>query len=177
MRKLRTCALVILLVWSVLLCASAAAPLTVNAKAALLADPVSGTILYAKNEHEKLPPASLTKMMTALLVLESGKGMGETVTVSKTAMEGMENLGSSVSIRVGEEMTVEELLTMLLVASVNETANVCAELVSGTVPQFVEKMNARAKEIGCTDTHFQNPHGLQDENHYTSAHDLYLIAR
>lgn len=149
----------------------------VDATAALLADPVTDQVMYEKNANQKLPQASLTKMMTALLVAESDYALTDTVIVSDTAMEGMENLSGSVVIVEGEEFTVKELLTLLMVASVNEAANVCAELVSGTIPAFVELMNARAEELGCTNTHFCNPHGLHEEEHYTTAYDLYLIAR
>lgn len=177
MKKLRTCACAVLVLWALAFAAWALAPLTVDAESAVLVDPVSGTVLYAKNEHVPRPPASMTKMMTALLVLESGTRMDQTVTVSESAMEGMENLGSSVVIHAGEQLTVKQLLTLLLVASVNESANVCAELVSGDIPTFVEKMNARAEELGCTDTQFKNPHGLHEDGHLASAYDLYLIAK
>lgn len=149
----------------------------VAASAALLADPVTNQVMYEKNAHTKLPQASLTKMMTALLVAESDYLMTDSVIVSETAMEGMEHLSGTVTIEAGEEFTVEQLLTLLLVASVNETANVCAELVCGTIDAFVERMNERAQQLGCTNTHFCNPHGLHEDEHYTTAYDLYLIAR
>lgn len=176
----RVLASIVLLCFLSLSCAASAAEsseMDVSASAALLADPVTNQVLYEKNAHTKLPQASLTKMMTALLVAESEYLMTDSVIVSETAMEGMEHLSGTVTIETGEEFTVKQLLTLLMVASVNEAANVCAELIGGTIPAFVEKMNARAAELGCTNTHFCNPHGLHEEEHYTTAYDLYLIAR
>lgn len=169
--------LVCYLVFSGTAMAAEVPAMQVDAAAAILADPVTDQVMYEKNAHEKRPQASLTKMMTALLVAESDYAMTDSVLVSESAMEGMENLSGSVTIEIGEEFTVKEILTLLMVASVNEAANVCAELVSGTIPAFVEKMNARAEELGCTNTHFCNPHGLDEDEHYTTAYDSYLIAR
>lgn len=149
----------------------------VEASAAILADPITHQVMYEKNAHTKLPQASLTKIMTALLVMESGHSLDETVTVSENAVEGMEHLSGTVTIEAGEVFTVKQLLTLLMVASVNEAANVCAELVSGSIPAFVERMNERAKELGCENTQFKNPHGLHDDEHYTTAYDVYLMAR
>ena len=149
----------------------------VDAAAAILADPNTDQVMYEENARTKLPQASLTKIMTALLVAESGYPMDHLVTVSESAMEGMEHLSGTVTIEVGEQFTVHQLLTLLMVASVNEAANVCAELVSGSIPAFVERMNARASELGCENTHFCNPHGLHEDDHYTTAYDLYLMAR
>ena len=149
----------------------------VDATAAILADPITNQVMYEENARTKLPQASLTKIMTALLVAESGHSMEDTVTVSESAMEGMEHLSGTVTIEVGETFTVRQLLTLLMVASVNEAANVCAELVSGSVPAFVERMNERAAELGCENTHFCNPHGLHEDDHYTTAYDIYLMAR
>lgn len=149
----------------------------VDATAAILADPITNQVMYEENARTKLPQASLTKIMTALLVAESGCSMDDTVTVSESAMEGMEHLSGTVTIEVGETFTVRQLLTLLMVASVNEAANVCAELVSGNIPAFVERMNERAAELGCENTHFCNPHGLHEDDHYTTAYDVYLMAR
>ena len=151
----------------------------VAAKAALLADPDTGEILYARNIHERLYPASLTKVMTALLVLEavdSGKlSMDTVLTASQTAIDNLPSDGSNAGIKVGEEMTVENLLYCILVVSANEACDILAEGVAGSIDAFVEQMNARAKAIGCEDTHFANTNGLQDSDHYTTAWDLYLI--
>ena len=153
----------------------------VLAKAALLADPDTGELLYARNIHEKLYPASLTKIMSALLVLEaidSGKITMDTVlTASETAIANLPPDGSNAGIKVGEEHTVSELLHCILVVSANEACDILAEGVAGSVEAFVEKMNQRAKELGCQNTHFVTTNGLHHVEHYTTAWDLYLIAR
>ena len=153
----------------------------VAAKAALLADPDTGEILYARNIHERLYPASLTKVMTALLVLEAvddGKlSMDTILTASQTAIDNLPPDGSNAGIKVGEQMTVENLLYCILVVSANEACDILAEGVSGSIDAFVDAMNARAKAIGCEDTHFTNTNGLQDSDHYTTAWDLYLITK
>jgi len=149
------------------------------AKAALLMDADTGTVVYAKNEHEELYPASLTKIMTALLVLEAvdaGKlSMDQQITAQPTAFVGLSDDGSTANIQPGEVMSVENLLYCMLVVSANEACDILAEAVSGSVSAFVDAMNLRAKELGCENTHFVNPNGLHDPRHYTSAWDLYLI--
>ena len=153
----------------------------VAAKAALLIDPDTEEILYARNIHERLYPASLTKVMTALLVLEavdSGRiAMDTVLTASQTAIDNLPTYGSNAGIKVGEEMTVEQLLYCILVVSANEACDILAEGVSGSIDAFVDAMNAKAQAIGCEDTHFANTSGLQDGNHYTTAWDLYRITR
>ena len=152
----------------------------IQAKAALLIDANTGGIVYAKNEHEELYPASLTKIMTALLVLEavdSGKlSLDQQLTASDTITE-LDADGSSAGIQVGEVMTVEQLLYCMLVVSANEACVILAEAVSGDVDTFVDAMNEKAKALGCENTHFVNPTGLHDSQHYTSAWDLYLITQ
>ena len=151
------------------------------AKAALLVDYETGDVAYAKNEHQELYPASLTKIMTALLTLdavEAGKlSLEQELTASATAFEGLAADGSNAGIKVGETMTVRSLLYCMLVVSANEACNILAEAVCGSVPAFVTAMNARAAELGCENTHFVNPNGLHDPQHYTSAWDMYLITR
>lgn len=144
--------------------------------AALLLEMDSDITLYGLNIHEKNYPASLTKIMTVLLALENGN-LSDVLTVSATALEGLHESGSTVGLVEGEQMTLENLLYCTMVSSANEACNVIAEYVSGTVDAFVELMNTRAQELGCMNTHFANPHGLHDEDHYTSAYDLSLIAR
>lgn len=152
----------------------------IQAKAALLVDANTGSIVYAKNEHEELYPASLTKIMTALLVLEavdSGKlSLDQQLTASDTITQ-LDSDGSSAGIQVGEIMTVEQLLYCMLVVSANEACVILAEAVSGDVDTFVDAMNAKAQALGCENTHFVNPTGLHDSQHYTSAWDLYLITK
>lgn len=153
----------------------------VLAKAALLVDPETGEMLYARNIHEKLYPASLTKVMTALLVLEAIEAgdlaMDTVLTASESAVSEIPNDASSAGIVAGEELTVEQLLHCILVVSANEACNILAESVSGSVDAFVARMNERAQELGCTDTHFVTTNGLHSVDHYTTAWDLYLITR
>ena len=152
----------------------------IQAKAALLVDQNTGKPVYAKNEHEQLYPASLTKIMTALLVLravDEGKlTMDQSVTASESAFDTLHDDGSSAGIKAGEVLTVRQLLQCLLIVSANEAGTILAETVSGSVSAFVEEMNAEAEALGCENTHFVNPAGLHDPQHYTSAWDLYLIA-
>mgnify|MGYP004638259603 FL=1 len=153
----------------------------IQAKAALLVDWDTETVLYAKNEHTELYPASLTKIMTALLTLEAvdqGKlALNQELTATASALDGLAADGSTAGIKVGETMTVENYLKCMLIVSANEACDVLAEGVSGSVSAFVDAMNARAAELGCKNTHFVNPNGLHDSQHYTSAWDLYLITR
>ena len=152
----------------------------IQAKAALLVDANTGRMVYGKNEHEELYPASLTKIMTALLVLEavdSGKlSLDQQLTASDSITQ-LDSDGSSAGIQVGEIMTVEQLLYCMLVVSANEACVILAEAVSGDVDTFVDAMNAKAQALGCENTHFVNPTGLHDSQHYTSAWDLYLITK
>lgn len=145
-------------------------------KAALLADPVSGKVFYEKNAHEKMYPASTTKILTALVVLENCD-LNETVTVSQNAIDLVPWDGSSAYLKAGEKFSVYVLLQALLIRSANEAANALAEYVSGSVDAFVELCNARAAELGCENLHFVNTNGLHDDNHYCTAYDLFLIAR
>ena len=151
------------------------------AKAALLVDANTGTVVYAKGEHEELYPASLTKIMTALLTLEAidaGKlSMDQELTATATALEGLSSDGSSAGIKVGETMSVRNLLYCMMVVSANEACDILAEAVSGSVSAFVAAMNAKAADLGCENTHFVNPNGLHDPQHYTSAWDMYLITK
>ena len=151
------------------------------AKAALLVDVESGAVAYAKNEHQELYPASLTKVMTALLVLdaiEDGKlSMDQEITASETAFAGLASDGSNAGIKAGEILTVRNLLYCMMVVSANEACNILAEAVSGSVEAFVAEMNTRANLIGCSDTKFANTNGLHNVEHYTTAWDMYLIAR
>lgn len=154
---------------------------SVEAKAALLVDRKTGAVLYALNEHDELYPASLTKIMTCLLVLEAvDEGrlkLSQEVTATPTALEGLAEDGSTAGIEAGEILTVEELLYCLMVVSANEAGAILAEKISGSVESFVDRMNAKAAELGCENTHFMNPHGYHDSQHYTTAWDLYLMTK
>lgn len=153
----------------------------VTARHALLVDANYDEVLYEKSAREKAYPASITKVMTALLVCEAiNRGelsAGQVVTASITSQEGLHANGSTANIKPGEEMSVEDLLYCLLLPSANEAANILAEAVSGDVTSFVALMNRRAQELGCTGTHFMNPHGLHDDDHYTTAYDIYLMLK
>lgn len=134
----------------------------------------TGTVLYEKNAHTSLYPASITKILTALLALENSK-MEDTVTFSYDSVHKTE--GSGIWRDVDEVMTMEQCLYALMLNSANECAYAIAEQVSGSLEGFVQMMNDRAAALGCTDTHFNNPHGLTDEEHYTSCYDMALISR
>ena len=146
---------------------------SITAEAGGLFDLSDKTVRYSKNLFEKLYPASTTKVMTALLVLEEGT-LSDTVTVTEDAV--ITEAGASLcGIKPGDQLTLEQLLYGLLIPSGNDAANAIAVHMSGSVAAFTEKMNERALELGATQTHFMNPSGLSDENHYTTAYDLYLI--
>ena len=174
--------LTLLLLVGILTPASCAAqPPEITAGAALLMDAANDEVLYEKNAQQKMYPASLTKVMTALLVLEAVDAgqlsLDQIVTASTTFTAGLTANGSTQDIKPGEQLSLRDLLYCLLVASANEASNILAETVDRSVPVFVERMNSRAQELGCAGTHFANPHGLHDDDHYTTAHDIYLIAR
>ena len=145
-------------------------------ESAILMEADTGTILYSKNIDEPLYPASITKMMTSLLVVENCS-MEETVTFSDSAIDNTEWGSSRIGIMKGEQLTVEECLYGLLLGSANEVAYGLAEHVGGTLDQFVEMMNDKAATLGCENTHFANASGLPDPNHYVSAHDMARIAQ
>ena len=152
--------------------------LTLTSHAALLMEKSTGEILYAQNEHDALPPASVTKIMTVLLTMEaidSGRiALDDMVTVSAYAA-GMG--GSQVFLAEGEQMSVDDLLKAVCVSSGNDAAVALAEHVAGVTELFVEQMNNRARELGMKDTHFVNCTGLTAEGHVTSAHDIALMSR
>ena len=149
--------------------------------AAILVDGDHDEVLYSKNGNEKMYPASITKIMTSLLVLEAiqrGEFTLDTpVTATASAVASIPADSSTQNIKAGEVLTVEQLLYCDLVASANEACAILAELVGGTQENFVVMMNARAAELGMKNTHFVNPHGYHDENHYSSAYDIYLMAK
>lgn len=154
--------------------------LNLNCKSAVLMEATTGAVLYAQNPDEALPPASVTKIMTLLLVMEEIDAgtvhMEDKVTVSANAASMG---GSQVYLKEGEQMCVEDMLKSVVIASANDAAVALAEHVAGTVPSFVEKMNAKAKSLGMTSTTFENVTGLDDtaEKHLTSAKDIALMSR
>ena len=146
----------------------------VGSVSAIVMEANTGAILYEKNVHEKLYPASITKILTGLIAIENNS-LSETVTFSKDAVYKIE--GTHIARDVDEKMTLEETLYAVLLGSANECAYATAEHVGGTYDNFVKLMNERAKKIGCVDSNFTNPHGLPDPNHVTSAYDMALISR
>ena len=148
----------------------------IEGQSAVLMDAVTDTILYSKNAKDKLYPASITKIMTALLACEY-LDMDDTITMSQEAAYGIEAGSSSIYAETGEVFTVEQALMALMLESANEMALAIAEKTSGSVKKFVELMNQRAAQLGCENTHFNNPNGLPDETHYTTANDMIKIAK
>ncbi len=134
--------------------------------------------VFNKNINKKVAPASLTKIMTALLAIENCENLNETVVVSQSAIDSLNGTNSSLGgLVAGEKLTMYDLLNCLMVKSANEAAVVIAEHIAGSVPKFIKMMNARAKELGCTSTNYVNVHGLDEKGHYTTAYDLYLICK
>lgn len=149
-----------------------------NAKSAILIEVESGKILYEKNSHEKLAPASMTKIMSMLIIIEAiedgNLSWNDVITVSERASSMG---GSQILLETGEQMSVSDLFKGVAVASGNDAVVALAEAVAGTVEDFVNMMNDKVKELGLTDTNFKNPHGLDDANHYSSAYDMAFISR
>ena len=146
---------------------------TYQAEAGVLCDISNSKVLFSRNCFNKMEPASTTKIMTAYLALKYSK-LTDEVTVGEEVL-GLDKASSMAGLKVGDKLTMEQLLYGLMLASGNDAANVIAKHVSGDISSFVELMNKEAVDLAAVDTHFMNPHGLPDENHYTSAYDLYLI--
>ena len=149
---------------------------TVNAKAAILYEVNTDTILMEQDADMKLFPASTTKLMTALVALEYGNP-DDVVTVTSEAIDGLYELGSASYLLNGEQISFMDLMRYLLIGSGNDAANALAIHVSGSIEGFVELMNNKAQELGMTNTNFVNPHGLHNEEHYTSARDLLTLTK
>lgn len=149
-------------------------PPELQAQSAYLKDRTTGTVLLNINSGDRRYPASTTKVMTALLVLENAK-LDDTVTIAEEDFAALDENSMTAGLEVGETLTVRDMLACLLLPSANECAYALARHVSGSIDSFVELMNARAKELGCKNTNFVNPCGLHDDNHYTTAYDLSLI--
>ena len=150
--------------------------ISISADGGILMDINSGAVLFEKNSHEPYYPASITKILTALIVIENC-GLDETVTFSNTAVNTLEPNSSILGARTGDTLSVRECLYALLLQSANEVANALAEHCAGSMDAFAEMMNEKAAELGCTDSHFANPSGLNDPDHYVSAYDMALIAK
>lgn len=149
----------------------------IGSSSCILIESKTGRILYEKDAYSKYYPASTTKIMTALLTLENVSDLKEVATVSYNSVFTVPSGYSTDLLKVGEELTIEDLLYALLVKSSNEAANVLAEHISGNVESFATMMNTRAVELGCKNTHFVNPNGIHNENHYTTSYDLSLITK
>ena len=182
MKRMGCIALVLVLILGVLPRKAKAVELDLDGKSALLMDVATGTVLYEKNAHEALSPASVTKVMTMLLIMEaidSGKiGWDDMVTASEAAAA---KGGSQIYLKVGETMSVSDMVKSIAVSSANDCACAMAEHLAGSESAFVDMMNARAKELGMNDTHFVNCTGLDDDpeaaNHKTSAYDIAVMSR
>ena len=168
--------LIILLLFPLIV--SAEEVLIPNAKSGVLIEESTGKVLYEKNSNERLAPASMTKIMTMLLImeaLEEGKiSLDDKVYVSNNAASMG---GSQAFLEANSEIKASELLKAIAVASANDAAVAMAEAINGSVASFVSRMNLKAKALGCINTNFVNVHGLDDDNHYTTAYDMALIAR
>ena len=156
--------------------ASKKAAVTVTSEAAILMEAQTGPVIFEKNQDEWVSPASITKILTTLIAIEHSRP-SEKVTFSENAVYGIEQGSSNIGIRLGENLTMEDCLYGMMLESANEVCVAVAEHISGSVDAFVELMNQKAASLGCTNTHFTNPNGLPDENHYTTAHDMALIAQ
>lgn len=150
------------------------ADVSIESDAGIVMDAASGAVLYGKNIHETYSPASITKVLTALIVLEN-LGLDEVVTFSRNAVYNVESNSSSAGYDTGDQATVKDCLYALLLKSANEAANALAEHLSGSTEAFAVLMNEKAAQLGCQESHFTNPSGLNDENHYVSAYDMALI--
>ncbi len=146
------------------------------AESAILIDAKSGNTLSSKNEHARMHPASTTKIMTLLLGIESGIELDSVIAIPQAAAD-VPSDSTLIPVYPGDQMSFRDLLKSFFLCSGNDGANAIAMLVSGSIENFVIRMNSRAAEIGCVDTHFANAHGYTNEEHYTTAYDLALITR
>ncbi|MGD6781371.1 D-alanyl-D-alanine carboxypeptidase family protein [Sutcliffiella horikoshii] len=152
--------------------------LTENARSAILIERDTGQVLYEKNGHEKLPPASMTKIMTMLLIMEAiDKGELTWDEKIRTSEYAASMGGSQIFLEPGEEMTTDEMLRGIAIASGNDASVAMAERIAGSEAAFVDRMNAKAKELGLENTLFQNPTGLPAKNHYSTANDMAVMAK
>ena len=145
-------------------------------ESAILIEAKTGKILFEKNIHDRKFPASTTKVLTAIIAIEKCD-LSEKAVASTSAIEALQDGYTKADIQAGETFTIEELLNVLILQSANEAATIIAEHISGSTEEFAKLMNEKAKEIGCIESNFVNPNGVHDENHYSSAYDLAMIAR
>lgn len=173
-RKINSLILLIVIIVLVPLRTNAEENLNIYAQACILMDADTGKIMYSKNADEKMYPASTTKVMTAILTLEKCN-LTDIATVSHDAVFNVPYGYSNANLQEGEELSINALLHVLLIPSANDAAFVLAEHIAGSVDAFSEMMNEKAIEIGCKNTHFVNPNGIHNEEHYSSAYDLALM--
>lgn len=150
--------------------------LRIYSESAILIEEKTGKILYEKDCHARKYPASTTKILTAILAIENCD-MNETAVASEYAVNSVKSGYTKANIQVGESFTIEQLLNVMMLQSANEAATIIAEHISGSEAAFAELMNKKAKEIGCLDSNFMNANGMHNDNHYSTAYDLALIAR
>lgn len=179
MRRLKAIVMLTVMLVSVMaasITSYAATEPTINSEAGVVINADTGEVLFGKDADGKYYPASITKVMTALLVMENCPDLDAMVTFSKTATTNLESGAVTIKLTEGDKLSVRDCLYALMLKSANEVANGLAEHVGGSISGFADMMNKRAKELGCTNTNFVNPNGLNDSNHYVSAHDMALIA-
>lgn len=179
-KKLIKTFLILLFISLILFCnysfAFNSSDLPIYSEAAILIEKETGKVLYSKNADKKMYPASTTKILTAIIAIET-LSLDEKITASNSAIMAIPAGYSTANIQVGETLTVKQLLQVFLVHSANEAGFILAEHISGSISNFATLMNNKVKEIGCENTHFTNPSGLHDAEHYTTAYDLALIAK
>lgn len=167
-------------VFSILLvvfsCVALAAPPEVSAETAIMMDAKTGQVLYDKEMHKQMYPASITKIMTTILAVEN-LGLEDKIIMSADAVDAVSRDASHIALTEGEEITVKEAVYSALLASANDACNGIAEKVSGSMEEFAELMTEKAKEVGCLGTNFTNSNGLKDEDHYTTAYDMAKITQ
>ncbi|WP_273129144.1 D-alanyl-D-alanine carboxypeptidase family protein [Metabacillus sp. HB246100] len=182
MKRIFSCLTIIMMLTSVAPMAfaeeSKSVELADKAKSAVLIERDTGTILYDKNSDEKLPPASMTKIMTMLLIMEAIENNQITWTEKVRTSEYAASMGGSqIFLEPGEEMTVEEMLKGIAIGSGNDASVAMAEKIAGSAEEFVNMMNKKVDELGLKNTHFKNPTGLPEPDHYSSAHDMAVMAK
>ncbi len=148
----------------------------ISSETAILIEAETGTILYEKNMHQQMYPASITKILTCLIAVEEGN-LDDSVTFTQEVLDTIPYDSSRIWVNAGESLTLDECLQAILIASANDVAAGVAAYISGSLEAFADLMNERAAELGCEDSHFANPHGYHDDDHYTSAYDMAQIAR
>lgn len=175
MKRLLTFAIILILITGYTAAAYAQPP-SPDAEAYILIDAGTGDVLCEENSDKLVFPASTTKIMTAILAIENGNP-DDVLTASQSAIDAIGYNGSNIGIIAGEKISLENLMRAMLISSANEAANIIAEYISGSIDEFAELMNSKAKELGAVNTHFVNASGIHDPMHYTTAADMAIIAR